>query len=68
VLHIVCSSNVYYLTALSVSRLLSVGGGVINECGAVGGMSVCRGNRNTLRKPVSVSLCPSEIPHDLTWD
>jgi hypothetical protein len=36
-----------------------------DECGAVGGM-FDRGNRNTLRKPASVRLCPPQIPHDLT--
>jgi hypothetical protein len=38
-----------------------------DECGAVGGMRIGRGNRNTRRKPVPVPLWPSEIPHDLTW-
>jgi hypothetical protein len=38
-----------------------------DDCGAVGGMRIVRGNRNTGRKPASVSLCPSQIPHDLTY-
>jgi hypothetical protein len=33
-----------YLTTLSVSRLCSVDGRMINECGAVGGMRIGRGN------------------------
>jgi hypothetical protein len=37
------------------------------ECAAVGGMRVGRGNRSTWRKPAPVTLCPSQIPHDLTW-
>jgi hypothetical protein len=37
-----------------------------DECGAVGGM-ISRGNWNTQREPVSVPLCPPQIPHDLTW-
>jgi hypothetical protein len=38
-----------------------------DECGAVGGMRIGRGNRSTRRKPASVPLCPPQIPHDLTW-
>jgi hypothetical protein len=38
-----------------------------DECRAVGGMSIGRGNRSTRRKPASVPLCPPQIPHDLTW-
>jgi hypothetical protein len=39
-----------------------------DECGAVGGMRIGRGNRITRRKHSPVSLCPPQIPHDLTWD
>jgi hypothetical protein len=39
-----------------------------DECGAVGGMKIGRGNRNTRRKPAQVQLCPPQILHDLTWD
>jgi hypothetical protein len=39
-----------------------------DECVAVGGMRIGRGNRSTRRKPASVPLCPLQIPHDLTWD
>jgi hypothetical protein len=35
--------------------------------GAVGGMIIGTGNRNTRRKPVPVPLGPPQIPHDLTW-
>jgi hypothetical protein len=38
-----------------------------NECGAVGGMIIGRGNRSTQRKPAQVPLCPPQIPHHLTW-
>jgi hypothetical protein len=38
-----------------------------DDCGAIGGMRIGRGNRGTWRKPDSVSLCPPQIPHDLTW-
>jgi hypothetical protein len=38
-----------------------------DDCGAIGGMRVDRGNRSTRRKPVPVPHCPPQIPHDLTW-
>jgi hypothetical protein len=38
-----------------------------DDCGAVGGMRIGRGNRSTRRKPAPVPLCPLQIPHDLTW-
>jgi hypothetical protein len=38
-----------------------------DERGAVGGMSIGRGNRSTLRKLAPVPLCPPQIPRDLTW-
>jgi hypothetical protein len=37
------------------------------DCGAIGGMRICRGNRRTRRKPTPVPLCPPQIPHDQTW-
>jgi hypothetical protein len=39
-----------------------------DECDAVSGMRIGRGNRSTRRKPAPVLLCPPQIPHDLTWD
>jgi hypothetical protein len=38
-----------------------------DECGAVGGMRIGKGNRSTRRKPAAVPLCQPKIPHDLTW-
>jgi hypothetical protein len=38
-----------------------------DECQAVGGMRIGRGNRITCRKPASVPLCPPQILLDLTW-
>jgi hypothetical protein len=38
-----------------------------DECGAVGGMRIGRGNRNIRRTPAPVPLCPPQIPHELTW-
>jgi hypothetical protein len=37
-----------------------------DECGAVGGMRISRGNRSTRRKSAPVPLCPPRIPYDLT--
>jgi hypothetical protein len=45
---------------------VSVDGRMINDCRAVGGMSIARGNRNARRKPAPVSFCQRQIPHDLT--
>jgi hypothetical protein len=39
-----------------------------DDCGAVGGMRIGRGNLSTRRKPASASVCPPQIPHDRTWD
>jgi hypothetical protein len=38
-----------------------------DECGAVGGMRIGRGNRSTRRKTGPVPFCPPQIPHDLNW-
>jgi hypothetical protein len=37
------------------------------ECEAVGGMRIGKGNRKSRRKPAPVPLCPLQIAHDLTW-
>jgi hypothetical protein len=36
-----------------------------DDCGKVSGM-IGKENRSTRRKPTPVSLCPPQIPHDLT--
>jgi hypothetical protein len=36
-----------------------------DECGAVGGMRIGRGDRSTRTKLAAVPLCPPQIPHDL---
>jgi hypothetical protein len=36
-----------------------------DECGAVGGIIIGRGNRSTLKKSAPTPLCPPQIPHDL---
>jgi hypothetical protein len=37
-----------------------------DECGAVGGIRIGRGNRSTRRKPASVPVFSPEIPYELT--
>jgi hypothetical protein len=37
-----------------------------DDCGAIGGMKIGRGNRSTRRKPAPTPLCPPQIPHDKT--
>jgi hypothetical protein len=37
-----------------------------DDCGAIDGMKIGRGNRNTRRKPASAPLCPPQIQHDQT--
>jgi hypothetical protein len=41
---------------------------MINEddCGAIGGMKIGRGNRSTRRKPAPAPFCPPQIPLDET--
>jgi hypothetical protein len=36
------------------------------DCGEIGGIKIGRGNRNTRRKPVPVSLCPPDLTQDQT--
>jgi hypothetical protein len=40
---------------------------MIDECGAIGEMSVGRGKGRNLRKPAPVVLCPPQIPHDPSY-
>jgi hypothetical protein len=37
------------------------------ECRAVDVMIICRRNQSTVRKHTIVPLCPSKVPHELTW-
>jgi hypothetical protein len=37
-----------------------------DDCGAIGGIRIGRGNRSTRRKPTEVPLCPPQISHDLS--
>jgi hypothetical protein len=59
---------VCYVTTLSVSRLCSVDDRITDEHAAADGMRINRVNISTRRKPAPVSLCPPQIPPDLTWN
>jgi hypothetical protein len=37
-----------------------------DDCGAVGGIKIGRGNRSIRRKPAPEPICPPQIPHDQT--
>jgi hypothetical protein len=39
-----------------------------DACEPVGGMRIGKGNRSTWRKPTPMSLCPPQIPRELTPD
>jgi hypothetical protein len=41
---------------------------VIDVYRAAGGMRIGRGKRSSWRKPATIQLCPTQIPHDLAWD
>jgi hypothetical protein len=51
---------------LSVSKTCGVSNGIINKSEAAGLMRICW--ENLTRQTASVSICPSQIPHDLSWD
>jgi hypothetical protein len=55
-------------TSATVWPIVPVTDEIDDECEAVGGTKIGRGNRSTRRKPAPSSLCPPQIPHDLTWD
>jgi hypothetical protein len=38
-----------------------------DDCRAVGGMKIGRGNRSTRRKPAPAPLCPPQIKHATNW-
>jgi hypothetical protein len=57
-----------YVVRRPLSGLLYQPRMIEDECGAVGGMKIGRGNLSTIRKPAPVPLCPPQIPHELTWD
>jgi hypothetical protein len=37
-----------------------------DDCGAIGGIKIGRGNQSTRRKPAPAPLCPPQIPHNQT--
>jgi hypothetical protein len=63
-----------FLIILSGLRLSSLGTAattgllyqprMIDDCGAIGGMKIGRGNRSTRIKPAPAPLCPPQITHD----
>jgi hypothetical protein len=53
------------LMMLSGSGQYNVNDTIIIERRAIGGMRTGGGNQRT---PIPVLLCPSQIPHDITWD
>jgi hypothetical protein len=56
-----------HLTRRPIVGLLYKPRMICDECGAVGEIRIVRGNRSTRIKPAPVSLCPPQIPHELTW-
>jgi hypothetical protein len=56
-----------YLTMMLVFRPHSFDDRMNNECGAVGGTRIGRGNRNTRRKPALMPVCPPQILNVVTW-
>jgi hypothetical protein len=62
------SFQVGHLTTLSVLRLWNVSYRMIDECEYDDGLIIGRGNRNNVRKPALMPLCPPQIPHSLSWD
>jgi hypothetical protein len=58
-------SCLWCLTTLSISKLHS--DTLINDYGAVNGMRIGRGNRNTWIKPAQVLFCRPQISHHVTW-
>jgi hypothetical protein len=55
------------LVTATTSGLLYQPRMIDDECGAVGGMIIGRGNRSTRIKPAPVPLCLPQIPYDLAW-
>jgi hypothetical protein len=45
-------------------KLYTVNDRIINEFGAVCGISIGRGSPSTRRKPTPISFCPSQMVHD----
>lgn len=52
----------------SVLRQYNITARIVNECAAVCGMRMGRGNWSTWRKPALMKIPVPEIPNDLTWD
>jgi hypothetical protein len=57
-----------YLATLLVPRIYTVNERMISKYGTVGGVRIRKENRRTRIKPSSLTLCPPQIPRDVTWD
>jgi hypothetical protein len=57
-----------HLVRRPLTGLLYLPRTIDDECGAVGGMRIGRGNQSTRRKPAQAPLYATQIPHHLTWD
>jgi hypothetical protein len=55
----------YFCHGVRLSPLGTATATDVDDCGAIGGMKIGRGNRST-RRPAPMSRCPPQIPHDLT--
>jgi hypothetical protein len=55
-------------TPVNIWPTVPVPGHDDDERGAVDGIRTGRGNRSTRRKPAPVTICPPQIPSELTWD
>jgi hypothetical protein len=72
ILYLYTQGNIYFIpvntTLYLASRLCNVDVRMINECGAVGGIRIGRGNQSTCTKPAPVPLYKTQISRDLTRD
>jgi hypothetical protein len=62
-----CNWDWVYLVCQPLIGLLYQPWMIDDDCGAVSGMRIGRGDWNTWEKPAPVPLCPPQVPHDLTW-
>jgi hypothetical protein len=63
-----CGETWVHLVRRPVFGLLYQPWMIDDECGAVSGMRIGKGNRSTRRKSAPVLFCPKQMPHVLNWD
>jgi urease alpha subunit len=51
----------------AVRRIYNIHDKMKNECGAIGGMRIDRGDRGMQRIIAQMTVCPPQILHNLTW-